>query len=144
MKYLTYALALALLTSCSAQGNIKKPDIAINNVRLENITLFQTSAVFDVQIDNENPFPLEISGGVHKVYLNGTYIGKGLDKEGFKVPRLGSTQHSILVRFKNLKLLTDMQNLVEKQELNYRIESELYQEGSWRSISMVNKGSFTQ
>ena len=81
---------------------------------------------------------------MHRIYLNDTYLGKGLDKDGFSVPRLSSAEHSVLVQFRNLSILADIEKMMNKKELNYRVESDLHVEGRWRPIKVTSEGSFSR
>ena len=66
VRKIALLLALSAIIGCAVQGSAKKPEISIANMHFEGLALFQTTVVFDVRIDNENPFPLEIDGGVHR------------------------------------------------------------------------------
>jgi LEA14-like dessication related protein len=142
MKRMIFLLLALVATGCSAM-NTTTPEVAVVDLSFENVTLLETVAVFTVRVDNENPFPLEITGGVHRFYLNDTYIGKGFDDEGFSVPRLSSATHDIRVHISNLSMLTKVQSLVESEKLSYRIDSVLYGgSGSPRRMHADSEGVF--
>ena len=111
-------------------------------MELKGVTFLQTTAAFEIEIDNENSFPLEIDGGVHRVYLNGQYLGKGLDKGEYTIPRLESITRTIDIKVKNLSLFNQFQSLLDKPKLDYKIKSVLYKKNSLSSISIVNEGEF--
>ena len=142
---LTFTSVLFLLfsVSCSGHRDLIEPDIAIVDMKLDNVTFFETSALFTVRIDNENPYPLEIDSGVHRFYVNDVYVGKGFDRDGLTVQRLGSEIKEIKVNISNLSMFTKLQSLFEKDELSYRIDSTLHM-GSFgsRDVRLSKAGSF--
>lgn len=124
------SLSLLLLCSlnflaCSSLGSIP-PEVAVVDLRFENVTLLETTALFSIRIDNENPYPLEVSGASHRIYLNENYVGKGLDDTGFTVPKLSSVKKDIRVHISNWSLLTNAPSMAEEETLSYRIDSTLY------------------
>ncbi|MCB0325407.1 MAG: LEA type 2 family protein, partial [Bdellovibrionales bacterium] len=130
-----------LLTACSLQRTVP-PEVSVVNVLLENVTVFETVAVFTIRVDNENPFPLEIDGGVHRFYLNDNYVGKGFDETGFTIPRLSSTTQEVRVHLSNLRFFLKLQSLLESSTLSYRIESTLYTNRAFdRDLDVTNSGS---
>ena len=132
-QFLRPMLVLALvflLSGCSLLGlggyDFVKPEVQLEDLRFENVTLFSTALVVTVRIDNENDFPLKIDGGSHRVYLNGSYIGKGISDESVEIPRLGSEIQEIKVSLSNFSMLTKIASLVEQEKLEYKIDSSLF------------------
>ncbi len=141
-----YSIAIALLLSffslsgCSLIRPFEEPEVQVVNLSFENATLFETAAVVELRIDNENPFPLEVEGGVHRLYINDVYVGKGIDNQGFSVAQLSSIKHPITIYISNVSILTKLQSLFSESTLTYRIESKLHTAGSYRSINISDKG----
>lgn len=143
MRSLSLALSVFALTACSLAKPFVEPELSVVNFVLENATLFETTANVELRVDNENPYPLEIDGAVHRLYLNDTYLGKGFDKSGFRIPRLSSTKSKVTIHISNLSLLTKLHSLIESNKLSYRIESTLYPKGySYRRVTASDSGSF--
>jgi len=82
-KILTLFSLVFAVTSCSGIYDVKPPEIALNNLLISKVTLFETSALAKIRIENENDWDLQSSGGVYRLHVNGNYLGKALDKEGF-------------------------------------------------------------
>jgi len=101
-------------------------DVALVNVRLASATMWETTAEFVVRIDNERPDPLVVDGAVHKILLNGRYLGKGLSNERVEIPRLSSTTHTVTVHLRNFAMAARIHELVEGRALDYRMESVIY------------------
>ncbi len=111
--------------ACSGLRSIP-PEVAVVDLRFENVTLLETTALFSLRIDNENPYPLKISGASHRIYLNDNYVGKGLDDQGFTVPKLSSVKKDLRVHISNWSLITNAPSMAKEDTLSYRIESTLY------------------
>ncbi len=102
------------------------PEVTVVNLVFENVTFLETTALFSIRIDNENPFPLEVSGASHRIYLNDNYVGKGMDSEGFVVPRLSSITKDVRVHISNWSLVSNASSMVEGDVISYRVDSTLY------------------
>lgn len=48
------------------------------------------TATFTLRLSNESPQPVLLEGEVHKIYLNGLYLGKRLSDQKVEVPRLST------------------------------------------------------
>lgn len=81
---------------------------------------------FTVRVENATPQPLALQGGVYKLYLDGTYLGKGLSGEAVQVPRLSSTTVPVLLHLSNLRLASRIRSIAEGQKLDYRLESTVF------------------
>ena len=51
------------------------PAVSLVNLQLTEATAFETTAAFTLRLSNESPEPMQITGGVHKIYVNGLYGG---------------------------------------------------------------------
>ena len=118
----TAALALVFCSCHTPPG----PSVSLVNVRFTQATVLETSGVFTLRLNNETPDPLQLRGGVHKIYLNGLYLGEGLNNEPLEVAGLSSATQSVTVHLSNLALVTRLKPLIESKVFDYRVESVLY------------------
>ena len=116
----------SLFCSCSTLQQHEGIDVALVNVRLDQATVWETTAIFTVRVSNETPEPLILDGSVHKFYLNGLYIGDGMNGERLQVSRLSSTTQEIPVHLRNVALATRIRPILEARALDYRVSSTLY------------------
>jgi LEA14-like dessication related protein len=116
----------SLFCSCSTLPEHEGIDVALVNVRLDQATVWETVAIFTVRVSNGTPEPLIIDGSVHKFYLNGLYVGQGLNGEKLQVSRLSSTTQEIPVYLRNIALATRIRPILEARALDYRVNSTLY------------------
>lgn len=125
----TIALCAWLLTGCSRSAG---PSVSLVTFRFENATALETTAVFTLRLSNESPQPQKFTGGVHKIYLNGLYIGRGLSGDRIEVPRLGTLTQEVTVHLSNLALATRIKSILEAKSFDYRVRSTFYGD-SWFS-----------
>lgn len=135
------------LTGCSLLGpsGFIEPEVHLENIMVDEASLFQTGLVFSLRVDNENDQPLSIKGGSHRIYLNDVYVGKGLSSESFTVPGFGSAETDVTVHVSNLAVLSKIVPLLESKELSYRLESYLVTVGKYRNrkVRVIKSDSFT-
>ncbi len=118
---------IGLCAACSVHEQPEIPEFNVSNLQFEGVTIFETSATVEVRIDNPNPYPLTLHGGVHRLYVNDVYLGRGFDRSNVTIDKLSSVSRPVSVRINNMSLISQMQDIVLKPELSYRIESVLYQ-----------------
>ena len=138
-------LSITLLCSCSLSTNQIKPEVSVVDLAISNVTLFETSLLFKVRVQNTANSSARFSGASHKFFLNGDYVGSGNTDESFSVPRLGSSVQDVTVHLSNLSLVRRIQPMLQGGNINYRLESTLYPSGnSWLGgINVSNSGTFS-
>jgi LEA14-like dessication related protein len=130
MKKLFPLLALAaLLASC---GRNTGPAVNLVSVHFQSATALETTATFTLRVSNEQPEPQTFSGSVHKIYLNGLYVGKGLCDAAITVPRLATVTNDVTVHLSNLALITRIKSVVEAKAIDCRIQSIFYGKSAFR------------
>lgn len=143
MKALTRAichssfLLLALLL-CSCATFARREGVQVNLVNLApgESTVLETAMNFTIRIQNELPEPVVLNGAVHKIYLNGTYVGEGLSNERLEIPRLSTATQNVTVHLRNVTMLTKLRGIIEAQAVDYKMTSVLYTEsqGRYRAV----------
>ncbi|HMP82436.1 MAG TPA: hypothetical protein PKA41_06975 [Verrucomicrobiota bacterium] len=142
MKHFLWLLALLplFLAGCASQSPVS---VGIVNVRLTEVTAFETTATFTLRFSNESPEPVELIGGVHKIYLNGFYVGKGLSSESLTVPRLDTAKQEVTVHLNNISMITRIKPVIESKAFDYRIQSLLYGGSKWNRMRTTSEGRLT-
>lgn len=123
-----------LLCSCATVRRPDGLDVSVANIRFGQSTLLETTLEVTVRIANEAAAPVLIEGGVHKIYLNGLYIGSGLSNESLEVPRLSSITQTVTTHLQNLSLITRLRGIIDSQRADYRIISTIYLRDNGRSL----------
>lgn len=115
--------------------------VSLVNARLVEATVWETTAVFTVRLENERAEDIRLEGGVHKFYLDGVYIGQGLSNERLSVPRLASVTQQVTVHLRNLSLARRVKPILEQRTVAYRMDSLLYVERAGRTARVRSANS---
>ena len=122
---------LLALCGCSPKPG---PAVSIVTVRLTDMTAFETTATFKLRFSNDTPEAMRLTGGAHKIYLNGLYVGEGLSGDTLELPRLATATQEVTVHLSNIALVTRIKPIIDSRSFDYRIRSTLYsQAGRLRS-----------
>lgn len=112
-----------LVSGCGSKSTVT---VGIVSVRFTDMTAFETTGTFTLRFSNESPEPVQFTGGVHKIYINDLYVGKGLTSEALEIPRLGTATQEVTVHLNNIALATRLKPMIESKSFDYRIQSVLY------------------
>ena len=102
--------------------------VSVTNVLPTQASLLETTAALTLRLSNETPQPLTLVGGTHRLYLNGSYVGRALTNERITVPQLGTLTQTVTVHLENLTLIRKVTELsqTEAPAISYRLESRLH------------------
>jgi LEA14-like dessication related protein len=134
-----FVLAAALLL-CGCGGSASGPTVTLVSVKFEDATALETTAKFTLRLSNENTDPVHITGEVHKIHLNGLYVGKGLSDQTIDLPRLSTTTHDVTVHLSNIALVTRLKPIVESKSFEYRVASVFHGKSWMDRMSSENTG----
>jgi LEA14-like dessication related protein len=67
--------------------------------------------------------PFGFSGTTHKLYLNGTYVGKAVNNQAFGLPPLSTTTRDVTLMLENLALVQQVIAMRGKTTISYRLDS---------------------
>jgi LEA14-like dessication related protein len=128
LLFLLFGLTLASLglTGCATVRSFEGFDVSLVNVRFVQSTVWETTAIFTVRLQNESPDPVTLTGGMHKFYLDGSFLGEGLSNQPLTLERLSSGTQDITVHLRNLSLARKLKPIIEQQRFDYRVDSVLY------------------
>lgn len=147
MIRLSRLLALCPLILLFAGGCATLPDrggltVSLTNVLPTEASLLETTAALTLRLTNERPQPLTLAGGAHRLYLNGSYVGRAVTNERVTVPELGTVTQTVTVHLENLTLIRKVTELSQTNApmISYRLESTLHPAegqgfGSFRATS---------
>ena len=138
MKVL-FLLSAGLVLFCGCR-TAPGPAVSLVNVGFNQTTVFETAATFTLRLSNETPQPMQLEGGVYKIYLNGLYVGEGLNGETMSLPRLATATQDLIVHLNNLRMVTRIKSIIESRSFDYRIKSVLYGTSPAGRLRSVNEG----
>ncbi len=122
---LVFALSL-VLSGCSGSkpGGISE---TLAGIYATEASLAQKQLTITVSYANENVSALGFSGATHKVFLNGTYIGKAVSKQPFGIPPVQSVTQQIVVPLENTSVVSDLLARGNTSTISYHLESHITQ-----------------
>jgi len=129
--------SLVLWGGCSRQNG---PAVSVVSVHFQDVTLLETTVVFTLRVENDQPAPLSVNGSAHDIYINGLYVGKGLNNETLEIPRLSTATNDVTVHLSNLALATRFKSVFENKQFDYRIQSTFYGESWWGRTRSESEG----
>ena len=136
-KIFCLAAGIALLAGCAREDG---PAVSLIDVHFQAATVLETTAVFTLRLENNLPEPLHLNGSVHKIYLNGLYIGSGLSDAPLDVPRLSTATDDVTVHLSNLAMATRVKSVIESKSFDYRIVSKFYGRSWFDGLRSVSEG----
>ena len=79
---------------------------------------------------NENLAPVAFPSSTHKLYLNGTYVGKVLNNQAVGIPAANTSTVDVAVFFGNPGLVRQLAGSSDGHAVSYRLTSSMeYQRG---------------
>ena len=87
---------------------------------------------------------MKLDGGVHKIYLDGRFIGKGLTGDPIEIPRFASVTQPVKVYLRNLTMASRIKTMIEARKVDYRVDSVLYGApgNPWSRARISHEGTF--
>jgi LEA14-like dessication related protein len=115
------ACGLVLFSCASLEEVIRRPEVEVVGVQIENLT-FRTARVrFDIKVTNPNPVGLQLAGYDYDLQIEGaTFVRGSIDERVGLEPR-GSSIVPVPVEVVYEDLLRTYSNLASRDEFAYRI-----------------------
>ena len=73
---------------------------------------------------------------MHKIYLNGVFVGSGVSDEITSIPRLSEGLQTVRVRLRNLSMAKLIRDIVESRRVDYRLDSQIFARTEGRSTRL--------
>ena len=135
------AVVLLLLNGCATPTRDPDIEVSLANLRFSEATLTETTLDFLVRIDNATPETMTLQGGVHRLYINGAYLGKGMSGDAIEIPRFGSVTQPVKVHLSNLRMAGRIRQIMDSQSVSYRLQSQVYT-ARGKSLGSMREGTF--
>lgn len=128
IRFAVVSLGLACCAFVAGCSTFQLTGVTVSLVDFKpaSSSLLESSAVLTLRYTNDNVIPIGLAGSSHKIYLNGTYVGKAVSKEPLGMAALSTTTQNVTVRFENISLLQQLVAMRDRQTASYKIESVLY------------------
>ena len=103
----------------------------LSNLKITEVTVFETTLIAKLRITNPNPEAFTIDGGSFKLILDDKKVGTGTASETFTVERLDSAVIDAVFHINNASALLRLQGILQEKEVTYGIQGSLFTQGSF-------------
>jgi LEA14-like dessication related protein len=126
-----FAVFCGLFTSgCQTRYSIGEISVAVVDLRPAGSSMMESRAVMTVRYFNENVVPIAFTSTAHKLYLNGTFVGKAVSNDAVGLPPASTITQEVVVFFENTQLLNQLAKVGRSGSVTYKLVSTLtYQKG---------------
>jgi LEA14-like dessication related protein len=116
------------LGGCATLADSGGLSVSVTHMQPTQASLLETVAQLTVRLTNETPGNLTLAGSAHRLYLNGTYVGRAVSNERVTVPGLGTMTQTVTVHLENLTLIRKATELsrTDAPVISYRLDSTLH------------------
>lgn len=120
---LMLAPAVVLFLASCKSDNIKEPEYRdINNVRIIDVGLLQTTAGFDLVYYNPNNFGVQLSEARGDIYIDDQYLGRFGLQDKVSVPRHDEFIVPAVLKMDNISAIKNHREIWKKKKALIRIE----------------------
>ena len=131
LSLLVVAVLVVAVLGCTSMGSIEPLEVTLANLKVTEVTVFETTLVAKLRITNPNPEAFTIEGASFKLYLEDKKVGMGTSKESFTVDRLDSSVIDVIFHINNASALLRIKNILEDDDVSYGIRGGLYTQGTF-------------
>ncbi|HEX2223861.1 MAG TPA: LEA type 2 family protein [Thermoanaerobaculia bacterium] len=120
-----FLIPLLALTfgGCASTTRFIEPEVSLVDVRITDMTLFETTAVFWLRMHNPNPRSLEVDGGVYDFWINGVQVGRGMTTYPIEIPRYETGEAEVVVYLRNGALARRLGSILASGGVEYEIDA---------------------
>lgn len=119
-------LLLVIGPGCATAPEEPVMEVGLADLRFTHVTVFETTAELDIRLENLMPEAVQVTGGSHKVTVNGVSLGRGVTGEALPLARLGTGVQRVEFHLRNLSMARSIQDLGRNRVIDYDLESTLY------------------
>ncbi len=126
IRHAALALCAFALASCStiAEKIIQEPKVALQGVKLHDMTVSGGTLLIGVEVENPNPFALRLDGLTYELEVGGKPLSKGELKDTASVGAKSKAVVEIPVPVKFQDLYASAMDLVTKKSSAYHVKGE--------------------
>lgn len=118
--FLTLALSLS---SCGLmQLTAKSPEVKLEQVRVENISLGEATLMFDLNVFNPNTRDLQVDGIDYKLSLNAKDFAAGKYEKVTELPGQKTVKVSLPIKVEFQRVFESLMSALKKPETKYMLE----------------------
>ena len=138
----TLFLLILLLSACSSngiEGVVERPRIQVHKVEFGNFNLSGGTAVFVLDIQNPNRFPIPLSGFDYGLRLNGIQVASGVKEQRVTIQAGQSHKLEVPLNLSFSNMLNMLPGLLRNRNINYDLGGSVHL--PWFNIPFQRTGS---
>ncbi len=138
----TLFLLILLLSACSSngiEGVVERPRIQVHKVEFGNFNLSGGTAVFVLDIQNPNRFPIPLSGFDYGLRLNGIQVASGVKEQRVTIQAGQSHKLEVPLNLSFSNMLNMLPGLLRNRNINYELGGSVHL--PWFNIPFQRTGS---
>lgn len=137
------ALTLTLLALTGCQTNFHLSTITVSIVELRPAAAAENQVVLKLRFFSANVVAVAVEDTTHKLYLNGTYVGRSVNPKAIGLPALGSVDQEVTLDLENRAVVTQILQAADRRPVAYSLESRLniQVEDSYEYYHTTQKGT---
>jgi LEA14-like dessication related protein len=135
-------LIILFLSACSSsgiKGVVERPNIKVYKVEMGNFNLSGGSAVFVLDVQNPNRFPIPLTGLSYGLRLNGVEVANGVKEQRETINAGESKKIEIPLRLSFANMINMLPGLMRDKHLNYELGGSVHL--PWFNIPFQRTGS---
>jgi len=129
MKKTTLLVAILILGGCQTLNNlgnqIKKPSLAVEDVRVSSFSFDELSLVYDIKVNNPNATSFNMTGYNYQLDINGSEFVAGDQAQKMRINADSESIVEVPVTVNFNKLYRAIKGIASRDESNYRMLSNL-------------------
>ncbi len=126
LKFIPFLFALLCFNGCATPSPLSDLTISVLEIKPATAAAAETKANLTLRFVNANEVSAAISASTHKLYLNGTYVGKASTHEPIPLTRLQSKDQTFPLSFENVGAVEKVLAAANTDSVNYRLDSEIF------------------
>jgi LEA14-like dessication related protein len=125
LHFVFIALCWFGLAGCASHGTLGGVAVTIVEIKPAAAAVPDAQAVLALRFANENVAAVGMASSTHKLYLNGSYVGKAVNATPEGLPAMTPTTLNIPVKFENPTLVGQLAGAAGAKTTSYRLESDV-------------------
>jgi LEA14-like dessication related protein len=125
LRLVSLVVCLSGLVGCSSHGSLGGIAVTVVDIKPAAAAGSDAPAVLTLQFANENVAGVGMESSTHRLFLNGSYVGKAVTATPEGLPAMAPTTLKVPVKFENPTLVGQLAGAAGAKNTSYRLESDM-------------------
>lgn len=119
-----FLVSILTLAGCSTIDHAAL-HVGIADIKITDASGAGGEALITLSVANEELFPKVVESEIHKIWIDGSFIGEATGSETYALPKLGVAERLLKVRLTDAGALDLLETAIKRGGGEFRIESRL-------------------